>query len=79
MYVTSISFLCGLKQAPHAWYTRFSQSKFDPSLFILGRGSNMAYLLLYVDDISLTASALALLDIIIAELGKYLQLIDLGK
>lgn len=80
--------LYGLKQAPRAWYTRFAsvarrigftQSKTDPSLFILGCGSNMAYLLLYVDDIGLIASTPALLDRIITELGKDLELTDLGK
>ncbi|CAA7022367.1 unnamed protein product [Microthlaspi erraticum] len=60
----------GLKQAPRAWYQRFSQSaskigfknsKSDASLFILRQGSDIAYLLLYVDDIVLTASSNALL------------------
>ena len=59
----------GLKQAPQTWYTRFAsvaktvgfvQSRSDPSLFIINQGSNMAYLLLYVDDIILTASNPAL-------------------
>ncbi|XP_019091051.1 PREDICTED: uncharacterized protein LOC109128675 [Camelina sativa] len=62
--------LYGVKQAPRAWYTRFAtfartigftQSKSDASLFILRRGSDCAYLLLYVDDIVLTASTSHLL------------------
>ena len=61
--------LYGLKQAPRAWYKRFadyvlslgfSNSKCDNSLFIYQKGSHMAYILLYVDDIILTASSHAL-------------------
>ncbi|GJS07721.1 ribonuclease H-like domain-containing protein [Tanacetum coccineum] len=57
--------LYGLKQAPRAWFqcfasyaTRvgFQHSKTDSSLFVFHRGSDIAYLLLYVDDIILTAS-----------------------
>jgi hypothetical protein len=58
--------LYGLKQAPRAWYSRFAtflttlgflEAKSDTSLFIFRRGSDMVYLLLYVDDIILTASS----------------------
>jgi hypothetical protein len=57
--------LYGLKQAPRAWYSRFAtyllslgftEAKSDTSLFIYQDGSDTAYLLLYVDDIILTAS-----------------------
>jgi hypothetical protein len=57
--------LYGLKQAPRTWYSRFAsfirsigfvEAKSDTSLFVLCRGPDMAYLLLYVDDIILTAS-----------------------
>ncbi|GJX25512.1 ribonuclease H-like domain-containing protein [Tanacetum coccineum] len=62
--------LYGLKQAPRAWFQRFASfitlvsfqhSKTDTSLFVYHRGSDIAYLLLYVDDIVLTASFTALL------------------
>ena len=58
--------LYGLKQAPHAWYQRFADyvstigfrhSTSDHSLFIYQRGSDMAYILLYVDDIILISSS----------------------
>lgn len=58
--------LYGLKQAPRAWYKRFadyvysigfSQSKSNNSVFIYRKDTHMAYLLLYVDDIILTASS----------------------
>jgi hypothetical protein len=59
-----------LKQAPHAWYSRFTsfllslgfaEAKSDTSLFVFRRGSDTLYLLLYVDDIILTASSTELL------------------
>jgi hypothetical protein len=62
--------LYGLKQAPPAWYSRFAtflttlrflKAKSDTSLFIFHRGSHTVYLLLYVDDIILTASSTELL------------------
>ena len=53
-----------------AWYTRLSDfllyigfltSKVDISLFILSDGTNIFYLLVYVDDILLTGSNSAML------------------
>ncbi|GKB45096.1 ribonuclease H-like domain-containing protein [Tanacetum coccineum] len=71
--------LYGLKQAPRAWFQRFASyatrvgfqhSKTDSSLFVFHRGSDIAYLLLYVDDIILTASSSAFLQRIITSLHK---------
>ncbi|GJY72433.1 ribonuclease H-like domain-containing protein [Tanacetum coccineum] len=45
-------------------------SKTDSSLFVFYRGSDITYLLLYVDDIILTASSSAFLQWIIASLHK---------
>jgi hypothetical protein len=62
--------LYGLKQAPRAWYNRFAPyiisisfvgSRSDTSLFIYRHGADTAFLLLYVDDIVLTASSDVLL------------------
>ena len=62
--------LYGLKQAPRAWYQRiaafllslgFRSTRSDASLFVHHQGADAAYLLLYVDDIILTASAPELL------------------
>ncbi|KAL4588677.1 hypothetical protein LXL04_001570 [Taraxacum kok-saghyz] len=70
--------LYGLKQAPRAWFHRFAMfltrigfahSKCDSSLFIYRQGSNMVYLLLYVDDIVLTGSSSQLLTHIISLLS----------
>jgi hypothetical protein len=70
-------FLYGLKQAPRAWYSKFAtyltslgfiEAKSDTLHFILHRGPDMVYLLLYVDDIILTASSSELLRHTIAAL-----------
>jgi hypothetical protein len=69
--------LYGLKQAPCAWYNRFAsfllklgfiEAKTDSSLFIYHSGADTVYLLLYVDDIVLTASSSTLLQWIISAL-----------
>ncbi|GJS65709.1 ribonuclease H-like domain-containing protein [Tanacetum coccineum] len=80
--------LYGLKQAPRAWFQRFTSfitrvgfqhSKTDASLFVFHRGSDIAYLLLYVDDIILTASSTALLQRIITVLHGEFAMTDLGS
>ncbi|GKC30920.1 ribonuclease H-like domain-containing protein [Tanacetum coccineum] len=80
--------LYGLKQAPCAWFQRFASydtrvgfqhSKNDSSLFVFHRGSNIPYLLLYVDDIILTASSLAFLQRIVASLHSEFAMTDLGS
>jgi hypothetical protein len=67
--------LYGLKQAPWAWYSRFTtyitslgfvDVKSDTSLFIFHHSTDKVYLLLYVNDIVLTASSAALLQQIIS-------------
>jgi hypothetical protein len=79
--------LYGLKQAPRAWFSRFStylltlgfvEAKSDTSLFVFRSGSDAAYLLLYVDDIVLTASSPALLCRIISALQQEFSMKDLG-
>lgn len=79
--------LYGLKQAPRAWFHRFAQfilrfgfmhSQCDSSLFIYRQGSHTAYLLLYVDDIVLTASSTELVQRIIATLAGEFAMTDLG-
>jgi hypothetical protein len=79
--------LYGLKQTPRAWYSRFAtylttmgfiEAKSDTSLFIFRRGSYTVYLLLYVDDIILTASSTELLRRIISTLQRKFAMKDLG-
>ncbi|GJX98291.1 ribonuclease H-like domain-containing protein [Tanacetum coccineum] len=78
--------LYGLKQAPRAWFQRFAgyatrpgfyHSRCDSSLFIYRQGSHVSYLLIYVDDIILTASCPALLQQIISSLNNEFDMNDL--
>ncbi|GJY34362.1 ribonuclease H-like domain-containing protein [Tanacetum coccineum] len=80
--------LYGLKQAPRAWFQRFSSyairvgfihNKTDSSLFVYQQGTETAYLLLYVDDIILTASSTRLLQQIISSLHSEFSMTDLGS
>ncbi|KAM0042542.1 putative RNA-directed DNA polymerase [Helianthus debilis subsp. tardiflorus] len=79
--------LYGLKQAPRTWYNRFSthllsngfkSSICDSSLFTYQRATSTAYLLLYVDDIVITASDMTLLQNIISMLSREFAMTDLG-
>jgi hypothetical protein len=79
--------LYGLKQAPRAWYQRFADyvatigfhhSTSDHSLFIYRQGSDMAYILLYVDDIILITSTHALRKSIMSLLTSEFAMKDLG-
>ncbi|KAM0020291.1 putative RNA-directed DNA polymerase [Helianthus debilis subsp. tardiflorus] len=79
--------LYGLKQAPRAWYHRFASyilkcgfrtSASDSSLFVYHQGNDMAYLLLYVDDIILTASNDRLLHHFISAMSREFSMTDLG-
>nr|CAB3497378.1 unnamed protein product [Digitaria exilis] len=74
-------------QAPRTWYSRFAtfmtslgftECKSDTSLFVFRRGTEAAYLLLYVDDIILTASSQPLLQSIIHSLQQEFAMKDLG-
>ena len=80
--------LYGLKQTPRAWYQRFATylrqlgfvaSATDTSLFVLQEGGATAYLLVYVDDIILTASSSDLLRRITARLHSEFAMTDLGE
>jgi hypothetical protein len=78
--------LYGLKQAPRAWYQRFATyirqlgftASSDVSLFVYKEGESLAYLLLYVDDIILTASSTDLLQRFIILLHSEFAMTDLG-
>lgn len=59
------------------WFS-FINIKSDTSLFIYRQGADMAYLLLYVDDIVLTASYTTLLQQVIATLRSEFAMTDLG-
>nr|XP_016477947.1 PREDICTED: uncharacterized mitochondrial protein AtMg00810-like [Nicotiana tabacum] len=76
-----------LKQAPRSWFHRFTSfilstgfqnSLSDPSLFIYKHNSDIATLLLYVDDILLTTSSTTLLQSLIQNLKSEFSMNDLG-
>ncbi|GJR71976.1 ribonuclease H-like domain-containing protein [Tanacetum coccineum] len=80
--------LYGLKEAPRAWFQRFASyitrvgfhhSRCDSSLLIYRKRTNTAYLLLYVDDIVLTAFFETLLQQIIDSLHQEFSMTDLGS
>ena len=80
--------LYGLKQAPRAWNARFASyltrlgfvtTKSDTSLFVYRKGNEIAYLLLYVDDIVLTGSSKTLVSGIISQLKKEFPITDMGR
>jgi len=77
--------MCVCCSAP--WYQRFATyirqlgfvaSTSDTSLFVYKDGTSIAYLLLYVDNIVLTASSTALLQQIIGRLHSEFAMTDLG-
>ena len=79
--------LYGLKQAPRVWYQHFtdfvatlgfSHTLCDHSLFIYHHGNNTTYILLYLDDIILTASSDTLHDSIMSKLNDEFSMKDLG-
>ncbi|KAJ9546692.1 hypothetical protein OSB04_019235 [Centaurea solstitialis] len=72
---------------PSAWYHRFAvylfslgflSSKTDTSLFTYHCGPDTIYLLLYVDDIILTASSPTLISMVISKLSYEFPMSDLG-
>ncbi|KAM1792474.1 hypothetical protein ACFX12_036326 [Malus domestica] len=79
--------LYGLKQAPRAWFQCFSHhleelgfqaSMADSSLFIFCNGTNVIYLLIYVDDILVTGNNPAHISTLIHQLGRKFSMKDLG-
>jgi hypothetical protein len=91
---SKLSFVCkldkalyGLKQAPRVWHSKFSNklkklgfeaSKAVTSLFIYNKHGIMMYLLVCVDDIIVTSSCLAAVDVLLKDLSSDIALKDLG-
>jgi hypothetical protein len=57
----------------------FVEAKSDTSLFVYHRGTDLVYLLLYIDDIVLTASSTSLLQRTILALQQEFSMKDLGE
>jgi len=79
--------LYGLRQAPRASFQSFvafvtsigfRQTRSDSSLFVYRNGRQMAYLLLYVDGMVLTASTTTLLEHLIQRLHTTFAVKDMG-
>jgi hypothetical protein len=79
--------LYGLKQAHRIWYNRFItylltlgfvEAKSNTSLFVFRRGVDIVYMLLYIDDIVLTASSTTLMQHTISALKQEFILKDLN-
>ncbi|KAG8484431.1 hypothetical protein CXB51_022868 [Gossypium anomalum] len=80
--------LYGLKQAPRAWFhklkdfllaTGFVASKADNSLFVQRSGSQLLFVLVYVDDIIVTGNNSEVIDGFIRKLDAQFSLKDLGR
>jgi hypothetical protein len=80
--------LYGLRQALRAWFDRFAKfiisigfkpTRSDASLFVLRHGKDIAYLLLYVDDMVLIGSSEPLPCRVIDHLRAEFTLKDLGE
>ncbi|KAL8126916.1 hypothetical protein AgCh_014006 [Apium graveolens] len=78
-----LKYIYGLKQAPHQWFIALSQALLrfgfvqlasDSSLFQLTRAGDVAYVLIYVDDMLLTGSNFTLLDEIVTFLDQPVDL-----
>ena len=79
--------LYGPKQAPRAWFERFTShllhlgfttSMVDKSLFIFHSSGTIIYLLLYVDDIIVTGNNSSKISSLITALNQVFELKDLG-
>lgn len=78
----------GLKQSPRAWYEEIDsflisikciKSELDPNLYVLSRGSEKVFMLLFVDDMLITGNSPELIRELKEQLrGKY-EMKDLGK
>lgn len=76
-----------LKQAPRAWYALFSShlithgfqnSMSDTSLFVKHQGSDLTYVLIYVDDIIVTGTDSSYISSLLTQLQSKFALKDLG-
>lgn len=80
--------LYGLRQAPRRWFLvlssalinfGFTQIVSESSLFYFQKGSAVALLLMYVDDMVLTGNDTSLLEVVVTFLGGHFKIKDLGN
>jgi hypothetical protein len=79
--------LYGMKQAPRAWFDRFSSvvtaagftpSDHDPALFVHISGRSRTLLLLYVDDMLITGNDKEYIAFVKSRLSEQFMMSDLG-
>ncbi|GJW19796.1 retrotransposon protein, putative, ty1-copia subclass [Tanacetum coccineum] len=78
----------GLKQASRQWNKRFddeikkfgfSQNADEPCVYLKASGSNVTFLILYVDDILIMGNSIPMLQDVKSYLGKCFAMKDLGE
>ncbi|GKC53187.1 retrovirus-related pol polyprotein from transposon TNT 1-94 [Tanacetum coccineum] len=78
----------GLKQASRQWNKRFddeikkfgfTQNRDEPCVYMKASGSNVTFLILYVDDILIMGNHIPMLQDVKSCLGKYFAMKDLGE
>nr|GEZ40967.1 hypothetical protein [Tanacetum cinerariifolium] len=81
-------FIYGLKQASGQWNKRFedeikkfgfTQNRDEPCVYIKATGSNITFLILYVDDILIMGNNILMLQSVKTYLGKCFAMKDLGE
>ncbi|GJV57573.1 retrotransposon protein, putative, ty1-copia subclass, partial [Tanacetum coccineum] len=78
----------GLKQAPRQWNKRFddeikkfsfTQNRDEPCVYLKASGSNVTFLILYVDDILIMGNNIPMLQDVKSYLGRCFAMKDLGE
>nr|GEX57520.1 hypothetical protein [Tanacetum cinerariifolium] len=78
----------GLKQASRQWNKRFddeikkfgfTQNRDEPCVYLKASGSNITFLILYVDDILIMGNNIPMLQSVKSYLGRYFAMKDLGE
>nr|GEY15563.1 hypothetical protein [Tanacetum cinerariifolium] len=78
----------GLKQASRQWSKRFddeikkfgfTQNRDEPRVYLKASGSNITFLILYVDDILIMENHISMLQDVKSYLGRCLAMKDLGE
>nr|GEU37211.1 hypothetical protein [Tanacetum cinerariifolium] len=81
-------FIYGLKQASRQWNKRFddeikkfgfTQNRDEPCVYLKACGSNITFLILYVDDILIMGNNIPMLQDVKSYLGRCFAIKDLGK
>lgn len=80
--------LYGLKQAPRAWYQElhstltslgFTRTYSDYSVYVRGQGSSYIVVGVYVDDLTIAARQLSVMDEFKTQMSKRYEMKDLGE